>query len=180
MFEPVDEPQAAQLREAPGRCVCYGHEPAMFDRPELWIPVILGMFAGFFFPFVLFDFPFGIQLGSIVPYTLFVALGTFSAQRGSQPFFFNCPVVRQTMPRLLRRHGYFLAGVVIFQTIALHLTRYMPASWLRAGKNGSPFALTLGISCICAASVQVWTNRTLLEQAHEQSGYSTKPSSACE
>ena len=142
------------LDQDSARCLCYDHERSTFDRPALWIPVI-GM-------------PCGIQVGSLLPYTAFVALGTFSAQRGMQPYFFECPIVQQTMPRLLRRHGVFLVAIILFETIALGLTRYLPASWLREGKGSSPFAATLFITCLCLAGVQAFTNRTLLERAHRE------------
>ena len=71
------------------------------------------------------------------------------------------------MPRLVRRHGAFLVAVVVLETIAFRLARYLPASWLIAkGKNGSPFAITLCVLCLCLALVQVLSNRSLLERAH--------------
>jgi hypothetical protein len=173
VFEQLDEPQETQPTERPALCVCYDHERSTFDRPALWIPIVIGMFVSFFFLFAMADRPYGIQLGSLIPYTAFVALGTFSAQRGMQSYFFACSIVQQTMPRLLRRHFNFLFAVIFLETIALRLTRRMPASWLRTGKDGSPFAITLCVICVCIASVQVFTNRTLLERAHEQSKYSS-------
>jgi hypothetical protein len=148
-------------------CQCRDHEPSTLDRPALFLPLILIMFASFAFLFALADLPYGVQIGSLVPYTALVVLGTFSAQRGQQPYFFECSVVRQTMPRLVRRHGGFLVAVVVLETIAFHLARYLPASWLIAkGKNVSPFAITLCVLCLCLAFVQVLSNRSLLERAH--------------
>ena len=169
MFEQLDEPQETQLPEGAARCVCYDHDRSTFDRPALWLPMIVVMFASFSLVFAMADLPFGIQLASLIPYTAFVALGTFSAQRGMQPYFFECSIVEETMPRLLRRHCNFLIAIIVFETIALRLTRYMPASWLGTGRDGSPFAITLSVLCICVASIQVFTNRGLLEQAHETS-----------
>lgn len=174
MFEQLDEPQGTQPTEGSAAlCVCYDHERSTFDRPALWIPIVIVMFASFFFLLAMADLPYGIQLGSFIPYTAFVALGTFSAQRGMQPYFFECSIVQQKMPQLLRRHCNFLIAVIFLETIALRLTRYMPASWLsKTGKDGSPFAITLCVICLCFASVQVFTNRTLLERAHKTSTYS--------
>jgi hypothetical protein len=168
VFEQLDELQKIQPAEGPGLCVCYDHDRSTFDRPALWIPIIIVMFVSFFFLFMISSLPYGIQLGSLIPYTAIVALGTFSAQRRMQPYFFECSIVQQTMPRLLRRHLNFLVGIIFLETIALRLTRYMPASWLRAGKDGSPFSITLCVICLCFASVQSFTNRTLLERAHGQ------------
>ena len=160
---------------APGdeaQCVCYHHERTTFDRPVLWIPVVILMFASFIFLFAMADLPYGIQFATLIPYTAFVALGTFSAQRGMQPYFFECLIVQQTMPRLLRRHFNFWVTIILLETIALRLTRYMPASWLSSrGKDGSPFAIALCLLCIGIASVEVFTNRTLLERAHEKNSH---------
>jgi hypothetical protein len=170
MFEQLDDRREMQPTESSPLCVCYDHERSTLDRPALWIPIVIVMFASFFFLFAMADLPYGIQLGSLIPYTAFVALGTFSAQRGMQPYFFECSIVQQTMPRLLRRHCSFLVAIVLLETIALRLTRYMPPTWLsRTGKDGSPFAISLSVICLCIASVQVFTNRTLLERAHKKS-----------
>lgn len=169
MFEQLEESQKSQSTEGAPKCVCYEHERSTFDRPALWIPIVIVMFASFFFLFAMSDLAYGVQLGSLIPYTAFVALGTFSAQRGMQPYFFECSIVEQTMPRLLWRHCIVLAAIISLETIALRLAPFMPASWLsKTGKDGSPFAITLCITCLCIASVQVFTNRTLLERAHEK------------
>ena len=94
------------------------------------------MFASYIFLLAITDLPYGIQLGSLIPYTAFVALGTFSSQRGIQPYFFECSIVQQTIPRLIWRHCNFLVVIILLETIALRLTRYMPASWLsKTGKE---------------------------------------------
>lgn len=169
MFDQLDEQQDTNPAKDLVRCICYDHERTMLDRPALWIPIVLVMFVSFFFLFAMANLPYGVQLGSLIPYTSFVALGTFSAQRGMQPYFFECSIVQQSMPQLFRRHCCFLAAIVVLETIALHLTQYMPESWLeKNGRDGSPFFITLSILCVCLAFVQVFTNRTLLEQAHEK------------
>jgi hypothetical protein len=148
-------------------CPCRDHEPSTFDRPELFVPVIVIMFASVAFLFALADLPFCIQIGSLIPYTAFVFLTTFSAQHQQQPYFFECPIVHQTMPRLVRRHVGFLVALVLLETIAFHLVRYMPLSWLSDnGKSDSPFAITLCILCFCIAFVQTLSNRSLLERSH--------------
>jgi hypothetical protein len=148
-------------------CECRDHEPATLDRPVLFLPLIVIMFASFAFLLGIAELSFGIQLGSLIPYPTFVVLATFSAQRGQQPYFFGCPIVRQAMPRLARRHGGFLFAMVVLEAIALLLTRYMPASWLTAGnRGGSPFAMTLIVLCMCLAFAQTLSNRSLLERAH--------------
>jgi len=148
-------------------CQSRDHEPAILDRPVMFLPLILIMFASFGLLLGLADLPYGIQLGSLIPYTALIALGTFSAQRGQQPYFFECFIVRQTMPRLARRHIGFHLAIVVLGTIALQLTRYMPASWLDAsGRGGSPFAKALIVLCMCLAFAHLLSNRSLLERAH--------------
>jgi hypothetical protein len=155
------------LGQEPVPCQCRDHEPSTLDRPVLFVPLVLIMFASIFFVFALADTPYGVQIGSLIPYTAFVVLGTFSAQRSQQPYFFGCSIVQQTVPQLVRRHGGFLVAVVVLETIAFRLSRYLPASWLAAkGKDGSPFAITLSVLCLCLALVQVLSNRSLLERAH--------------
>ena len=156
------------LNEDSVPCECRDHEPSALDRPLLFLPLIVIMFASFAILLGIANLPYGMQLGSLIPYTAFVVLATFSAQRGQQPYFFGCSIVRQIMPRLSRRHGGFLVAVVILETIALQLTRYMPASWLTSsGRAGSPFAITLIVLCMCLAFAQTLSNRSILEQAHQ-------------
>jgi hypothetical protein len=167
MFEQLDEPEKMQPTEGSALCVCYDHERSTIDRPALWIPIIIVMFASFLFLLAIADLPYGIQLGSLIPYTAFVALGTFSAQRCMQPYFFECPIVQHIMARLLRRHGGFVAAIVLLESIALSLTRFMPATWLTANaRDGSPFAISLCVICVVLGCIETFTNRSLLERAH--------------
>jgi len=127
------------------------------------------MFASSVFLFTSAEFPFGIQFASLIPYTALVVLATFSAQRGQQPYFFECSIVRRNLPRLARRHGAFLAIIVVLETISLQLCPYLPASWLiTIGKDGSPFSITLFILCLGIAFAQIVGNRSLLECAHSE------------
>jgi hypothetical protein len=146
---------------------CRDHEPVTFDRPLLFVPLILIMFGSIFLSFTLSDCPYGIQFASLIPYTAFVVLGTFSAQKGQQPYFFECSIVHRQLPRLALRHGGFLAVLLVLEAVSLQLRPHLPASWLVAsGRGGSPFTKILLILCVCLASAQVWTNRSLIERAH--------------
>jgi hypothetical protein len=116
---------------------------------------------------VLARFSWGLQVGTVIPYTAFAVLGTFSAQRGQQPYFFECPFVRAVIPQLVQRHIAFVATIEVVETIALYSTRYMPASWLvSTGRGESRFYFTLGVTCLCIGGIQLFTNRSLLERAH--------------
>ncbi len=126
------------------------------------------MFVSIFFLFSLADLPYGIQLASLIPYTAFVLLGTFSARVG-QPYFFECPIVHRNLPRLALRHGGYLTALVVLETVALNLRTSLPDSWLIAsGKDGSPFTITLVLLCIGLAFIQIVSNRSLLERAHSE------------
>ena len=160
-------------------CICRDHERTALDRPGLFIPVILMMFASAALIFVYADVPCGLQFASIIPYTAFVFLGTFSAQRGQQPYFFECSIVNRVLPRLGQRHISFLGATLVLETAAFYLKRYMPSDWLIAkGRDGSPFGITVFIVCMCIAFAQVLTNRSLLERAHLQSSQSPDDSVA--
>jgi hypothetical protein len=114
------------------------------------------------------DRPYGIQLSSIVGYTAAVALYTFSRNRnGNQPFLLSCPIVRSQIPTLTRRHLVFLAAMFIVQTMALKFRSNLPAHWITpSSRDASPFAIILGIFCLCLAVVEILTNRSLLGRAH--------------
>ncbi|MGI4826812.1 MAG: hypothetical protein ACRYFU_01255 [Janthinobacterium lividum] len=163
------------INQAFPACICRDHEPATFDRPGLFLPIILIMFVSFGVLLAMADFPFSLQLGSFLPYTAFVFIATFSAQRGQQPYFFECPIVEGVMPRLIRRHIISLLIIVTLETIAVLLKRHIPASWVVAkGRDGSPFAIGLCVMCIGIAGVQIFTNRSLLERAHLEKRFSTQ------
>jgi hypothetical protein len=152
------------------QCQCRDHEPTTLDRPALFIPIIAVMFASCTFLFTLADVSYGIPLATLIPYTALVILTTFSAQRGQQPYFFGCSIVRRNLPRLARRHGVFFAAIVVIETVALHLRPYLPVWWLTSrGKDASPFAITLFIFCPCLAFAQILSNRSLLERVHLES-----------
>jgi hypothetical protein len=120
--------------------------------------------------FAFADVHFGVQCASVIPYTAFVFLATFSAQRGQQPYFFECSRVDGLLPRLGRLHIGFLAAVLFLETTGFYLTRFMPSSWLVAkGKDGSPFGITLFILCMSIAFAQVLAGRSILKRAHLQS-----------
>lgn len=143
-------------------CICRDHERATLDRPALFIPVILIMFASVIPVFAFADVRFEVQFASVIPYTAFVFLATFSAQRGQQPYFFECSIVDGLLPRLGQRHIGFLAALFLLETTGFYLTRFMPSSWLVAkGKDGPPFGIhTLHGHRICSGTHQPFNTRT--------------------
>jgi len=154
-------------------CQCRDHERATFDRPTLFLPLILVMLASFggLVVLAMAHVPYGVQIGSVLPYTCLIVLVTFSAQRGQQPYFFECYIVRSTMQRLVRRHIGFIVAIILVETIAIYISPFMPPSWLvSTGRNNSPFAISLCIICLCFGFVQAFSNRSLIERAHRESG----------
>jgi hypothetical protein len=150
-------------------CQCLDHEPETFDRLPLFLPIILIMFVSYFLLLAVANLAYGIQLGSLIPYTCMALLGTFSAQRGQQPYYFECPIVRQTLPQLARRHGIFLFALVLLETTALQLKPHLPDSWLIEGRrDSSTFDTTLLILCLTLGLFQVLSNRSLLERVHKE------------
>jgi hypothetical protein len=155
------------LDQASVPCLCRDHKPSFIDRPLLSLPLIAIWFVSLVLLFPLARLQFGVQLGPLVPYTAFMVLGTFTAQRQEQPYFFECPFVRRTLPRLVRRHIAFLAALVIAETILPEFTQVLPSSWrfLTTTQDGT-FAVAPMILAGCLALVQMFTNRSLLERAH--------------
>jgi hypothetical protein len=127
-----------------------------------------GMFGTIVLLILLKDRPYGIQLRSLVGYTAAVGLYTFSRNRNNmQPFLLSCPIVHRQLPLLIRRHLGFLAIVFIVQTTALKLRPDLNAHLtMPSGSGPSPFAVILGGVCACFATVQILSNRSLLERAH--------------
>ena len=113
------------------------------------------------------DRPYGIPIGSSVAYTGAILLYTFAANRGMPRYLFRCPIVRQEMSRLARRHAGFLALLILLQTVAIGLKGQLPTWWLNSkGEDMPPFYLALLIAGGVLAFVEIMTNRSVLERAH--------------
>jgi len=144
-------------------------QPASFYRRAVLTMLFIVMWVGIVLFILLEDRPFGVQFSSVVINTAAVALYTFSRNRNSnQPFMLSCPIVREQLPRLIRRHLVFLTGLLIFQTAAFNVRPYLPAYWITPGsRDPSPFSFALWILCACITLAQVLSNRSLLESAHD-------------
>jgi hypothetical protein len=163
MFDQFSQ-ESKLFEQEPERCDCLDHEPETFDRLPLFLPLVVVMFVSYFFLLEWDDRIYGVLLGSVVPYTAFVILGTFSALRGQRPYFFECPVVRGSLLRLTLRHGGFLLAVMVIESVAF----FVKTDLLAAGGNGSPSSEVLSIPLLIIAMVEIWTNRSLLERVHQQ------------
>ena len=156
---------------------CLTRQYISFPRLAVFTLLFLTVPGGGILLILLADRSFGIQFSSIVMYTAAVALYTFSRSRnGNQPFLLSCPVVRDQFPRLIRRHLGFITALFIAQTIALKLRPDLPAHWITpSSRDSSPFALILGVLCLCLAIVQILTNRSLLDRAHNSAPLESSP-----
>jgi hypothetical protein len=147
---------------------CLTRDYISFPRLVSFALLFLTFIGGAIFLALLEHQPYEIQFTSMVMYTAAVALYTFSRNRnGAQPFLLSCPVVRHQLPRLIRRHLGFLAVLLIAQTTALKLRSNLPAHWVTpSSRDASPFAVILGVLCLCLGVAQILSNRSLLEDAH--------------
>jgi hypothetical protein len=118
--------------------------------------------------------PYGIQEASIIFYTLGAAISTFASSsnrfgRDYPPFKFTCPAVEPQIPRLLGRHLGFLVALLALQTALLAVRLRLPDWWNVENKKGdTPFDAAFILLCFGLLSVQVWTNRRLLDRAHRE------------
>ncbi len=92
---------------------------------------------------------YGLQVASLVFYTLFVLFFTFattgSRGGGNVPGYkFTCPAVEPQIPRLLWRHLICLVALFVLETGALAVHPHLPDWWNIQDKKGStPFEIAL-------------------------------------
>jgi hypothetical protein len=117
---------------------------------------------------------YGLQVASLVFYTLFVLFFTFattgSRGGGNVPGYkFTCPAVEPQIPRLLWRHLICLVALFVLETAALAVHSYLPDRWNIQDKKGStPFEIALLFLGIGLAMTQIFTNKSLLNRAHRE------------
>jgi hypothetical protein len=117
---------------------------------------------------------YGLQVASLVFYTLFVLFFTFattgSRGGGNVPGYkFTCPAVEPQIPRLLWRHLICLVVLFVLETAALAVHSYLPDRWNIQNKKGStPFEIALLFLGIGLAMTQIFTNKSLLNRAHRE------------
>jgi hypothetical protein len=147
---------------------CLTRQHISFPRLAVFTLLFLIVIGGGIVLALVEDQRYGIQLTSMLIYTAAVALYTFSRNRnGAQPFLLSCPIVHRQLPRLIRRHLGFLSTLFIAQAMAFNFRPNLPAHWVTPNsRDASPFALILGVLCLCLAIVQILTNRSLLDRAH--------------
>ena len=117
---------------------------------------------------------YGLQVASLVFYTLFVLFFTFattgSRGGGNVPGYkFTCPAVEPQIPRLLWRHLTCLVALFVLETAALTVHPHLPDWWNIQDKKGSaPFKIVLSFLGIGLAMAQILTNKSLLNRAHRE------------
>ena len=126
---------------------CYAKTPFSVRRFVLFFLLLLTLCPGSLLLFIyLGDRPFGFQLASVLCYTAFVVLFTFSHYRDQQRYLFTCPVVRHQRLRLIYRHIAFITTLFVVETLALKLRPRLPESWVVAsGRSMPPFIVILFI-----------------------------------
>jgi hypothetical protein len=119
--------------------------------------------------------PYGLQVASIITYTLFQVFFTFARTGGGPsgpdlpPFKFTCPAVKPKIPCLLWRHFGFLAVLFAIQTAILAARTHLPDWWNVQDRRGStPFDLASLLVCFGLGWAQVLSNRSLLDRAHKE------------
>jgi hypothetical protein len=149
---------------------CYAKTPFSVRRFFLFSLLFLTLCPGSLLLFIyLGDRPFGFQLASVLCYTAFIVLFTFSHYRDQQRYLFTCPVVRHQRSRLVYRHIAFLAALFGVETLALKLRPRLPESWVVASGRSMPtFVLILFIFSGGLAFAQLLTNRSILNKAHSR------------
>jgi hypothetical protein len=118
--------------------------------------------------------PYGLQVASLIFYTLFVLFFTFattgSRGGGNVPGYkFNCPAVEPQIPRLLWRHLICLVALFVLETAAQAVHPHLP-DWLNIQdkKGSTPFEIALLFLGIGLAMAQILTNKSLLNRAHRE------------
>ena len=135
----------------------------------LFLCLIIGSLPLFF---LLMKRPYGFQEASAITYTIFAVFFTF-ARTGTKtgkdlpPYMFKCPAVQTRFCRLLWRHVGFLVALFSLETLALAIRPNLP-DWWNTDRRGTPFEIALLFLCVGLGYTQVFTNRRLLERAHQE------------
>jgi hypothetical protein len=160
---------------------CQSNQGASGERFAIFFAAFVTAFIGGTILFIwLGGRPFGIQIASVVPYSAAVLLYTFSANRNNNPpYMFRCPVVRQQLPRLARRHFAFVLGLLALQTIVLSSRPLLPPSWFKSeGTDMPPMYFALLLLSAALMLTEVLTNRSLLDRAHSEIETDTQTATA--
>lgn len=104
------------------------------------------------------------MLAAALAYTACVTIYGFARNRNGIPrYLFTCPVVVSQYPRLVKRHAVFLTVETGFLAVAL---RYFPLSPLGASRAEDGNDLLVAIPLGVLALVEIFTNRGILDRAH--------------
>lgn len=167
------EPQPHLMEQWPFSDPC--RHKSSGTRLLLMSTIFLSMTAGSMLLFVpLRNTPYGIQVTSLVFYTLFVLFFTFattgSRGGGNVPGFkFTCPAVERQIPRLLWRHLICLVALFVLERAAPAVHPHLPDWWNIQDKKGStPFEIVVLLLGFGLAWAQILSNKSLLNRAHRE------------
>lgn len=168
------EPQADLMEQWPFSDPCRNNTFSL-PRFALMTTIFLCSIAGSIPLFlVLVPRPYGLQMASVITYTLVEVFFTFArtGTRGGPdlpPYKFTCPAVETQLPRLVWRHIGFLVALFVIQTSMLAVRPHLPDWWnMQDRKGASPFDGAFFLLCLGLAWTQVRTNRSLLDRAHRE------------
>jgi hypothetical protein len=104
------------------------------------------------------------MLAAALAYTACVMIYGFARNKNGVPrYLFTCPVVVSQYPRLVKRHAVFLVVETAFLATAL---RYFPLPPVGASRAEEGNDLLVAIPLGVLALVEIFTNRGVLERAH--------------
>ncbi len=163
-YEPDDFSSPLQTDSDSDPC---GNVSFSSQRLTVFTVAAAAMGVGAVLFFVLFPYPFCIQLTSAIYVTGMVTLYTFSSGRGLRAYSFDCPVVRRLIPRFVTWHVGFLVALFVLETLALTLLPFLPGKWHPAIWQGvSPYAIPIFAMSVALAVVEVSVNRMVMGAAH--------------
>ncbi len=129
---------------------------------------------GIFLLYVMFgDMPFGIQLVTLISYSVAIFFYVFCNTRFLRGFDFYSEASKRSVSRLLSIHTLFSILIFAIQTLALKFGSTLPSWWVRKSgpKNDSPLEFGLFMLFFVMGTIEVVSFRRILSKA-EKEGYS--------
>lgn len=133
-----------------------------------WLLVMAGLLLILLLYMVLGDKPYGVQIATLIAYSMAVFFSVFMRSRLGHGFALRSEAVVRCAPRLLRLHLGALAIVFALQTIALEIWPHLPLWWVHEDtRHQSPFSLVLLIFFTIFGVAQIVWFRSILSKAQQ-------------